>query len=146
MRTITLASGESSRVDSQDYDRINSYKWRNVHGYAMTGSKTRSMHRTILGAPVGMTVDHINGDRLDNRRINLRLCTQIQNQGNKRIPSNNSSGYKGVTKFNNKWRAMIGVRGNMAHIGLYNTKEDAALAYDCAAIQIFGEYARCNIL
>lgn len=94
----------------------------------------------------GFWVDHINGDTLDNRRSNLRLCTVSGNNHNRMKSKNNTSGYKGVSwlKQNQKWRAYIKVNSKDKHLGCYLDKEDAARAYDKAAKEYFGEFARLN--
>ena len=104
------------------------------------------MHRIILNAPKGTMVDHINGNGLDNRKENLRLCTTRENNANQKKNRNNSSGYKGVAKASNcsKWRAYIRVDGVQRHLGNHNTPEEAARAYDAAAKKHFGEYAHLN--
>lgn len=103
------------------------------------------MHRIIVDAPAGMVVDHINHDALDNRRANLRVCTQSQNLGNQ-IRKLGSSKYKGVSwhKAAQKWHARI--QKNDAHVslGLFDSETDAARAYDSAAREHFGEFALCN--
>jgi len=106
------------------------------------------MHRAITKAPSGKTVDHVNGNKQDNRRVNLRVCKLGLNCANRTVQTNNKSGYKGVnwlTK-NRKWRAEIMVDKKHIHLGLYEDKEEAALAYDIAALNYFGPFARCNIL
>jgi hypothetical protein len=104
------------------------------------------MARYILGAPRGMPVDHINRDSLDNRRCNLRLCTPAENVRNSKIPTTNTSGYKGVTWYRRgrKWHAHIQINGKTIHLGYYNDKLAARDAYDAAATKYFGAFARPN--
>lgn len=103
------------------------------------------MHRLILNAPDHVRVDHRNGDGLDNRRDNLRYATTSQNCGNQRVGRNNTSGYKGVTpRPSGKWRARIMYQRQCQHLGEYETKEDAARAYNEAALRLFGPFARLN--
>jgi hypothetical protein len=104
------------------------------------------LHRRILGAPQEMLCDHINGNTLDCRRCNLRLCNKAQNQENKGKLINNTSGYKGIYwhTIGKKWCVSIMVNGKKKHIGLFKTKELAALAYNEAAIKYHGEFARLN--
>lgn len=104
------------------------------------------MHRFILDAPHGMEVDHKNGDGLDCRRENMRLATRKQNAFNRKRPSVNTSGFKGVTlvKPTGKWLAQIEVGGKNMHLGTYESKIEAARAYDKAAIKYHGEFARLN--
>lgn len=112
--------------------------------------KKWKMHRLIFVLRKieieGKEIDHINGDTLDNRFFNLRLVNSSQNKGNSSIRSDNKSGYKGVGwhKQNSKWRAYIGT--DAKSLGLYDTEEEAALAYNIAAIQKWGPYAKLNTL
>ena len=87
-------------------------------------------------------LDHINGDRHDNRIANLRPATRSQNHGNSRRPRHNTSGFKGVTKVRNKWRAQITKNNRSIHLGTFNTPEAAHAAYCEAAQKLFGEFVR----
>ncbi|MGE1562170.1 HNH endonuclease [Pantoea septica] len=91
-------------------------------------------------------VDHIDGDKKNNRIENLRLCTHNQNQHNQGIRATNTSGYKGVSfmKAINKWHAQICCNSKVMHLGSYENKEDAAHAYDQAAMKFHGEFAWTN--
>lgn len=114
-------------------------------GYVILGS--RSLHRLLTQAPPGMVVDHINGDRLDNRLCNLRVCTQAQNLANGRSHRDSASKYRGVSwrPKESSWRAQISVGGQRSRfLGQWATEEDAALAYDQAAREQYGKYARLN--
>jgi hypothetical protein len=94
-----------------------------------------------------MVIDHANGDTLDNRKVNLRICTRADNKRNRGIPSNNTLGYKGValTKSKKRYMARIGSgRGKHMYLGTYDTIEEAARAYDAKAKELFGEYAYLN--
>ena len=119
--------------------------------YAMNGSRDKSIHRVVMHAPKGMCVDHINGDTLDNRKQNLRICTKAQNSQNKKLRCDSASGFKGVTKSSkNSWLAYIGdpstMHPNKRHIrlGTYPTAEEAAITYDKKAIELYGEFAYTN--
>ncbi len=103
------------------------------------------MHNLIINTPDGMEADHINGNTLDNRRSNLRICTRGQNQRNRRGNLNGTSKYKGVSfkNENKKWVAQIGFKKNM-FIGYYKTEIEAALAYNEAAKKYHGKFARLN--
>jgi hypothetical protein len=107
---------------------------------------TLALHRLIMNPPKGMMVDHINGDGLDNRRANLRVCTNAENGRNQRLSKNNKSGYKGVSWFkrDKKWRSKIKHEGKSRCIGLFDCPEKAARAYDAVAKELFGEYANLN--
>lgn len=103
------------------------------------------MHREIVGTPEGMDTDHINGDKLDNRRSNLRICTHAQNGANRGPQKNGSSGYKGVSYHCKKWRVQICINGKTKRLGGFNSLLDAAKAYDKAARKYHGEFARTNV-
>src|SRR3990167_2235442 len=109
------------------------------------------LHRFILNAPKGLEVDHINGNGLDNRRKNIRLCTKKENMQNRRISINNTSGYKGVyyhksDKRKKRWTVFIRTDDNRKFIGRFLTALDAAKAYNEAATKYHGEFARLNTL
>ena len=140
--------------------------------YGMDGNHHKSIHRVVMDAPKGMDVDHINGDTLDNRRENLRICTRAQNSQNKRLRVDSKSGYKGVyevreskKRYTSKktgetkvhvgkpkkpWQAYISDPGtafpDKRHIrlGYYATAEEAARAYDRKAKELYGEFALLN--
>lgn len=103
------------------------------------------MHRLILGFPMGM-VDHKNGNPLDNRRSNLRICSNSQNQANRRRLATNTSGFRGVTwnKKSRRWQASIMFNQKCTYLGMYDLAEDAAIAYDVKARELFGEFASLN--
>ena len=152
-KEIALSAGLVSLIDEEDYDCLNQLKWHvNGNGYAVReeydgyGNQVRyvQMHRQLLGAKEDVQVDHINGDRLDNRRCNLRIATDHQNRVNKKRYSTNKSGYKGVTKRRGMFCARITVNGVRITLGEFRNPIDAARAYDLAAIQNFGEFARVN--
>lgn len=107
------------------------------------------MHRVILNTPKGMESDHINGDGLDNRRCNLRICTTSQNQQNQQTQSRiKSSGFKGVNwaKRANKWVARIVIAKKEMWLGSFDSELKAALAYDNAAKKYFGEFSKTNFI
>ncbi len=115
--------------------------------YAVSTSagKTLYMHRLLAGDPVGMEVDHINGDGLDNRRENLRVCTPGENRKNTRSFTG-ASRYKGVSwdKHIKRWRAAITVDWETVRLGHFGIERNAALAYDRAALEYHGSYAHTN--
>jgi HNH endonuclease len=139
---IKLSKGKTTLVDEADLPLISKNKW-----YANKTSRGRwyarfiggYMHRLLMGNPPGMDVDHINGDTLDNRRSNLRLCTHTQNLQNRVI-----RGRKGIWKYSTRWRARITVNKKAIHLGVFDSPDEAIAAYDQAAIRYFGEFARLN--
>jgi hypothetical protein len=148
------------------------YLWQSSSGkyYTFNGCRTKSVHRIVMNAPKGLDIDHINGDPLDNRKENLRICTRSQNCQNKQVRADSASGYKGVyeikggtrrkyiTKagevryYNNaipkkRFYAYIGHPEKKARhmsLGHYATAEEAARAYDRKALELFGEFAVLN--
>jgi hypothetical protein len=151
MKNISLTQGKFAMVDDEDYEYLNRHKWYFEKGYAarkegVIRGKITYMHRVIMQTPDGMDTDHINGNKLDNRRENLRVCTHAQNTRNRNYQINNTSGYKGVSfdKSRNKWHVAIKVNGLHINKGRYDTVEEAARAYDEAARYYFGEYAGLN--
>ena len=156
MREIKLTTGgKFAIVDDDDYEKINKFKWSYKEtGYAIRteysplGKKKIAMHRFIMKAPKGLQCDHINGNRLDNRKENLRICTSQQNNWNRGKRKNLSSIYRGVHfhKKSNKWTAVIRKGSNVNYLGLFINETDAAIAYNKKAVVLFGEYARLNII
>jgi len=108
--------------------------------------KREMLHRLIVGAPVGEVVDHINGDTLDNRRSNLRVCSRAENLWNAGKRRHNTSGFKGVCfdKRDGRWYARIRAVGRVHDLGRYKTAEEAAMAYDAKAAELHGPFARLN--
>lgn len=146
---IVLTRGYVALVDDEDLDRINQYKWyasqggggRKFYAVQATSKRRLRMHRLVLNAPDGMEVDHINGDTLDNRKENLRLCNRHQNARNTR---RSDMPFKGICFQNKKWYARIVAAGKKRHLGCFHTATEAAQAYDRAARDYFGEFARLN--
>ena len=108
------------------------------------GGRTRSLHRLIMGDPKGYFVDHINGNCLDNRRCNLRVCSHAENMQNRRTHSNNRCGIKGVYFDHRRqhYRATIRVFNKKVHLGCFATPQEAALAYAAGAAKFHGEFAK----
>lgn len=134
-----------AKIDKTNLDKIKGVKWSYQQlGYASGWyeGKRITMHQLVSGRD-GIT-DHINGDRLDNRNHNLRKVTARQNSQNAKISSNNSTGYKGVFRFRDRYRVAITVNGKRVHVGCYKTAEEAGIGYDMAALKYFGEYAKTN--
>ena len=138
-------------VSGEDYERVMQHKWHIKCNLKKGGAYFASyvgkssivkLHRFIINCPENMIVDHINGNVLDNRRSNLRICTKHQNTMNKIVT--NTSGYKGVSwhKRDKKWQAQIKINYVNIHLGLFSTPELAHKAYCEAAIKYHGEFAR----
>lgn len=156
MKKIDLGRGLFALVDDCDFETLNKVKWitlkhRTGKCYAVANVRGKSvlMHRLILDV-VGFEnkVDHINRDTLDNRRINLRICTNSQNMMNRGISSGSKTGYKGVIKMNDRntkqWKAQITSSGKVTCIGYFKTAEQAAAAYNEKAKELHGEFAYLN--
>lgn len=147
---IPLGGGRFALVDTQDAERIAASKWHIMKpgpGRSYAGrrphGRTVLMHREVLEAPDGMTVDHVNGDTLDNRRENLRLATMAQNSRNKR--SRGTVPYTGVGMTRDgKFKALIWPSGKGIYLGTFTTAEQAAGVYNAAAKLIYGDFARLN--
>lgn len=146
---IKLTKGAITIVDSEDYDRLSQHKWYlHAKGYACRdegGRKNRKnilMQHEIMG---GKGIDHINRNKLDNRKQNLRFATPSQNSHNLSRYKNNTSGYIGVSKTTwGKWHAYVWNKSKRIHIGYFYTPEDAAKARDEIVIKLHGEYANLN--
>lgn len=151
---IPLTKGKFAVIDAIDADIILPYKWQMVGNYAgrarlakeKPGSFYIYMHRWIVDAPAGMQVDHINRDKLCNRRANLRIASRSQNKANSGPLANNTSGYVGVTWHGRarKWMAQTKVEKRHIYLGLFDDAADAARAYDAASREAFGEFALLN--
>lgn len=144
-RAVPLTDGKYALVDEEDYERVMEYTW----GYTKSGyghnSTLGRLHRFIMNCPKGMVVDHINHDTLDNRKSNLRVCTQQQNLMNMKCKGGTSN-YKGVSWSNRykKWLCQIKYNYGNKVIGKYTSEIEAARAYDEAAKKIQGRFAYLN--
>lgn len=147
------AKGAVTLVDDDDYEALKDIRWNlSAFGYAVHRQWLKKekkyvtlwLHRLINKTPDHLQTDHINGNRLDNRKENLRSCTPKQNQGNSGRNKNNTSGYRGVSGKRGKWRAYISDSGRFIHIGTFVTKEEAAEAYNATAQKLFGDYSTKN--
>ena len=161
---ISLANGYIMLVDSIDKNFLQhqwSAKWGMRHPNAFYAArsdrsngkrKTLTLHRLIFSLMIGRElhrselVDHINGNTLDNRRVNLRLANSSTSNMNRGRFISSSSGYKGVTRDRGQWRSRIQVDKNMIELGRFDNPKDAALAYNEAAKVYHGEFARLNVL
>lgn len=151
MKEIKLSKGYVAIVDDDDYERLSHYKWYCNQGYATRTIKENGrrrgelMHRAIIKAPIGMDIDHINRNPLDNRKCNLRVATRSQNNANK---VQREGSFKGACwrPIPRRWKAYIKVDHKQIHLGYFSNAIDAAKAYNAAALEHFGEFARLNVI
>lgn len=151
-KLIPLTQGKFAIVDAEDFEWLSQWKWyaclKHGNWYAYTKHSKLCMQRLILGltAGDGKKSDHINHRTLDNRRRNIRICTNTENQQNRNISKNNTSGFKGVYwgKDREKWITRIQFNKKKIWLGYFSNKIEAAKCYDKAAKKLFGEFARCN--
>lgn len=154
-----LANGRFTIIDEDDFALVSGHRWeiwqKQPEGQRVNGPYARAhlwrggrrlhifMHKFLTGWP---RTDHVNHDGLDNQRHNLRPATNAQNNHNQRPQSGTSSRFKGVTwhKQIGKWQASIKVGGKGRYLGVFVSEEDAALAYNAAALEAYGEYAYLN--
>lgn len=158
MKKIPLTQGKYALVDDADYELLSQYKWhitklgypmRNNYQGVVDGKPKNNpiyMHREIMDTPAGMVTDHIDGDKLDNRRKNLQICTQGLNVAKRANQSNNTSGYRGVTynKRREKWVVRFTFAGKEWFLGYHEDKATAAKAYDKQAKSVLGDMAVLN--
>jgi hypothetical protein len=170
MKEIPLTQGYIALVDDSDFDYLNQFKWsavcdtrkdgtvRTVYAYRNSPKHSGSphhmiaMHRELMGVTDPKThVDHEDHWGINNQRCNLRVCSGTQNNGNQRKQSAKTSKFKGVhwvsdtsRKRNKRWRAQLKIMSRCVHLGTFLTQEEAARAYDAAAITYFGEFALTN--
>lgn len=139
-------------IDNEDFDLIKDCKWRlnkktgYIDGYSSVFKKRIYLHRLIMNLISSkQPIDHIDRNKLNNTKNNLRFCTDSQNSSNISIRKNNTSGYKGVIweKRYKKWQAQI-YKNKIIYIGLFEEKIEAARAYDKKAKELFGEFAWLN--
>lgn len=148
---LKLSSGLVALIDAADAWVCEGNRWvadwRGENCYVSRNIKRKKqyLHRLLANPGPGECVDHINGNTLDNRRSNLRCCSRQQNawNGKSRKPK---SGHKGVVAHHEKWSARLTINGKNLYLGLYSSPTEAALAYNEAAVQHFGEFARLNVI
>jgi len=154
VRYITLTQGFFAIVDAADYDWLSQFRWHASNPkrpYAHRKERTErscrtiAMHRLIMDPPEGMYVDHIDGNGLNNRRSNLRICTPHQNSFNQ-PQRKGTSRFKGVSfrKDCHKWEAQIRLKGKALRLGMYEDEEQAARVYDRKARELYGRFAYLN--
>ncbi len=147
MRTIILHRGEECLVSDNDFKKLSRYRWyRQTNGYVARyagrgrGFSPVRMHREILGAKNGDVCDHKNGNRLDNRRSNIRVCSFSENTYNRSPSVRNKSGYVGVhyDKARGKWQARIHIKNKTIILGRFENKEEAVQARKKAEKKYYG--------
>lgn len=158
MAVLPISGGKYySEVDDEDFEYLSQWKWRIVSGYGARNERytdssgkrrrrTLHLHRVINETPDGFFTDHVNGNKLDNRKCNLRTVTPKQNQQNKKTSSHSTSGYKGVgwCKQTKKWRVSLFAEGKFLNLGRFSCIKKAIEVYNSAALKYHGEFARLN--
>lgn len=146
MKYITLSNGKQTIVDDEDFEELSKYRWHFTGGYAFRhkNNKKEYIHRILNETPHGLVTDHINRNKLDNRKSNLRSATVSQNGANAKKKDGCRSKYKGVTwhKPNSTWKARITVKGKEIYLGYYKEEVDAGVAYAQAVAYYYDEFAR----
>ena len=132
-------------IDKEDVEKIKNYKWSMGNGYVYNGTVGK-MHRFLMNCPSNKIVDHINHNTLDNRKTNLRICTQTENCMNRNKRKNTTSQYKGVCwdKQRSKWSVQIAINNKRKYVGLYDSEFEASIEYDRYAIMYHGIYCKTN--
>lgn len=153
MAEIYLNTGNIALIDDDDLPKVIGYSWYEYKGYAVRMSRKHEgkrkmlfLHRLILPSATGMVIDHINRNRLDNRKSNLRISTRKNNNRNRKRIEGASSPYRGVIwrPHAKKWKAYIKSDKKQHHLGYFEKPEEAAMAYNIAAYELFGEFAVLN--
>ncbi len=148
MKEITLNTGHKAKVSDEDHKYLNMYQWYCFdYPYRYLGSIQLSMHLEVAirsGLNTNGVIDHKDRDKLNCCRDNLRSATRSQNNANRPMLSNNTSGYQGVHLLNGKYQARLGVRGRRIFLGTFESAKEAALAYNEASRKYFGEFAYQN--
>ena len=151
MKQIALTQGRFAIVDDEDFERLNAISWCYSKGYAvhsMANGGHIYMHRMVNGTPKGYQTDHLNLDKLNNRRSNLRTATRAQNNTNRPVKSNSSSRFKGVylDGRHGHWIAQIKPIGKKrVYLGSFKREVDAATAYNLGVALYGAEHTRMNI-
>lgn len=149
MKKILLTKSKHALVDDEDFLYLSQFKWCSSHDYAVTrivggnGEQMR-MHRLVTKAREGDNVDHIDGNRSNNQKNNLRVCSHSENLYNSKRPIDNTSGYKGITwdKSRNKFLVQLNAKKIHYNLGRFSKLEDAIVAYKEASEKYHGNFAR----
>ena len=158
MKIIKLRGGATTLVDDEDFDNLSKHIWSTLKGthrktiYAVRYEYDKEkkkliailMHRQIMGIKSPLMVNHENGDGLDNRKSNLRIATRAECQYGRKSNDNSPTGFKGVRLQDGRYRARLGKEGKLINLGYYDTPNEAAEAYNEAALKHYGEFARLN--
>jgi hypothetical protein len=147
-KIIKSCSGDEIIVDKEDFNNLAFYRWYTDGDYAYRKQHNKKlyMHRVINGTPENMDTDHINGNRLDNRKSNLRTASAEQNARNSKKRSGCTSKYKGVSwcRIRKKWLSHIRINKKSKRLGRFSSELDAARKYNEIALIHFGEFAKLN--
>lgn len=147
-KLIPLTQGKFAIVDDEDCERVSSIKWFFDSGYAKRhkGMKKLPMQNFVMNYEIGEEIDHINGNKLDNQKTNLRNVSHRQNAINKGLFKNSRTGYKGVCWdiVHKRYHVTLRYNGKKVFLGRYDNLIEAAKAYDEGAKKYFGEFARLN--
>lgn len=148
MKKLPLTQGLFAKVDDEDFDFLNQWKWHAMKGrYAVRRDSDKVyiyMHRVIMGVTDQREIDHRNGDGFDNQKSNLRIATHRQNIANRKLNKESSTKLKGVYKKRDceRWAAECAHK----YLGIFKSPQEAAVAYNEAAIRVYGDFARLNAL
>jgi len=149
VRRIPVGKGLFATIDAADYEEVSKYRWytsrhgRNIYAATNKNGRMVYMHRMLMRPRKGYVVDHIDGNSLNNRRCNLRVCTQAQNLINK-APRGGTSQFVGVYRSKNKWLAYVTRHGKYHYVGVFEDEVEAAKARERKAYELHGEYAYLN--
>lgn len=154
MKYVALSQGQRAIVDDEMFDEISKFNWtfqkaKKDDGYAFRRPTVNGkrvlilMHREIMKPGDGLEVDHINRNKLDNRKENLRICSTEENLRNRGTQKNNKSGYRGVSWNRNakKWHAQISIGHRRTHLGYFPDKFEAIGVYNQMAVRYYGPFA-----
>lgn len=152
---VPLTRGYEAVIDTSDAEAVFALSWYvtiskycttpYANAYVPGSAKRIGLHRFLMGNPPGVLIDHRDGNGLNCRRCNLRRATHSLNTVNSKS-RNPKSGFRGVTSARDKWMGYITVNGVRRHLGVFAEPEGAALAYNMAALEAFGEFARLNLI